>query len=287
MNVFLTGATGYIGSVVAETLAQRGHTVIGLARSDEAALQLDEEGHQAHRGDLSDPDSLRGAALSAGAVIHLAAGEKMAEMDTAAVRTLLDALNGTDTPFIYTSGVWVLGNTGDTVADEDAPTDAPSIVAWRPTLEDEVLGAGGTVIRPAIVYGRGGGIPAMLVQGGREHGVVRYVGDGTQHWPVVHVDDLADLYVRALEAPSGTLLHGATGEAYPVREIAEAASHAAGLPGQTEAWPLEEAREALGPFAEALALDQQVSGERAKTLLDWQPQGPSILEDLKDGSYAN
>ena len=288
MTVFVTGATGYIGHAVAEGLSERGHTVVGLARSDASAERLRRRGYRVQRGDLTDRDALQAAARQADAVIHQAAdGEDMVATDTAAVHAMLDALRDSDRSLIYTSGVWVLGHTGRDAADEDAPTDAIPLVAWRPALERDVLAAGGTVIRPAIVYGRGGGIPAMLVDEGRERGAVRYVGDGTQHWPVVHVDDLADLYVRALDAPGGTLLHAASGASHPMRAIAEAASHAAGVPGRVEAWPLDTAREALGSFADALALDQRVSGDRAKEMLGWRPEGPSIIEEIQHGSYVH
>jgi nucleoside-diphosphate-sugar epimerase len=139
------------------------------------------------------------------------------------------------------------------------------------------------VVRPAVVYGRGGGTPGMFVSAARRKGVVRYVGDGTQRWPFVHVDDLAALYVLALDAPTATLLTAAAGPSIPVIDIAEAAAQANGA--ETEAWPLEEAREKLGPYADALALDQQVSAERALGL-GWKPKRPSVLEDLRTGSYV-
>jgi nucleoside-diphosphate-sugar epimerase len=205
------------------------------------------------------------------------------------VRTLLDALAGSGKPFLYTSGVWVLGATGDTVADEGASTKAAAaIVVWRPGIEEMVThGAGqgirSVVIRPGVVYGRGGGAPGAFVAGGRKRGVVRFVGDGRQRWPMVHVDDLADLYVLALAAPAGTVLNAA-GPSLPVREIAEAAAIATGA--RAEAWPLEEARARLGVYADALALDQQVSAGRARAL-GWRPSRPSVLEEIRGGSYTS
>src|SRR5205823_8943417 len=120
--------------------------------------------------------------------------------DTEAVTAMLDALKGSGKPFVYTSGVWVLGNTGYQTVDESAALNPPRIVAWRPAAEQRVLdaakqGVRGIVIRPAIVYGRGGGIPAMLVQAANQSGAAWYVGDGQNRWPVVHVEDLADLYL--------------------------------------------------------------------------------------------
>lgn len=295
MNVLLTGATGYIGSAVVEALQQSGHQVTGLARSDQAMNKLKARGIRMHKGDLLDVMTIEHAAREAEGVIHAGATNdaNMAEADTSAVRAILAALRGTGKPFIYTSGVWVMGNTGDQVADESKPLDPTPVIAWRASLEGEIAkaakqGIRAIIIRPADVYGHGGGLLAMFVQSAREHGTARYIGTGENRWPFVHVDDLADLYVRALEkAPPGTLVIGAHGPSFRVHELAEAASLGAGAHGRTEAWALEEARTQMGPLADALVLDQQVSGDKAKRLLGWVPTAPSVLEDLKHGSYAN
>lgn len=293
MNVFLTGASGYIGRAVVSALRSRGHEVVGLARSDEAAQRLACQGIEVHRGDLADPAGLATAAGAADAVIHTANrnDEKTGEADRAAVEAMLAALAGTDKPFVYTSGIWVLGDTGGEEVDEVAPVRPAPIVAWRPAVENLVLAAAGrgvrsVVVRPGIVYGHGGGIPAMLVASARERGAARYVGSGDNHWPLVYTDDVADLYLRAAEdGEAGTLLH-AVGSHHRVAEVASAAADAGGADGRTEAWPLAEAREELGPFADALALDQRVSSRRAVERLGWRPRGPSILDDLRTGSYA-
>ena len=296
MNVFLTGATGYVGSAVADALRAVGHEVIGLARSDRAAAQLAERGIRAHRGDLLDFDAatIAQGAREADAVIHAATTNdaNAPKGDAAAVGAILAALRGTGKPFVYTSGIWVHGNTGDRVVDETSPLEPAPIIAWRPAIEQQVLlaataGVRASVIRPAIVYGRAGGIPGMFVQSAREHGAARYVGTGENRWPTVHVDDLADLYVRALTAaPAGTVLLGVSGPAHRVRQIARAASEGAGAGGKTTSWPLEEARRVLGPLADALALDQQATGRRAQELLQWSPRGPDVLDDLRRGSYG-
>ena len=294
MNVFLTGATGYIGSAVVDALQKSGHSVTGLARSDAAAEKLRERGCEVHRGDLQNPQTLAAGARAADATIHTASTSdtRSGQLEPPAVRAMLDAVEGSDQPFIYTSGVWVLGDTGDEPADEDAPLDPLPIVAWRPAVERMVLdaaerGVRTVVIRPAMVYGRGAGIPAMLVDAARKHGVVRYVGTGENRWTMIHVEDLADLYVRTVEnASAGTLLHAAAGPPLRVAEIASAAAEAGGVKGQTTGWPLDEAREKLGPFADALALDQWVSGKRAEEMFEWRPQAPSVLDDLRRGSYA-
>jgi len=294
MHVFLTGATGYIGSAIAQALQKSGHRVTGLVRSQEEEKKLKAPGIRPYKGDLLNVATIEQAAREADGVIHAAATNDatMAQVDTSVVRAILAALKGTNKPFIYTSGVWVMGNTGGQVADESKPPDPIPLIAWRVPLEGEIAAAAKQgvrtiIIRPADVYGRGGGLLAMFVQSAREHGATRYVGTGENRWPLVYVDDLADLYVRALEnAPAGTLLIGAHGPSHRVRDLAEAASNGAGADGRTEAWPLEEARKSLGPFADALTLDQQVSGDKAKRLLGWSPKAPSVLEDLKHGSYA-
>ena len=291
MNVFLTGATGYVGSAIADALLAAGHSVTGLARSEDAARKLIEKGITPRRGDLRSLDGLQAGARAFDGIIH-AGTTNDGPSDTAAVCAMLDAVRGSRKPFVYTSGIWVLGDTGGKIADETAPLKPAALVAWRPGLERLVLAAAqdavrAIVLRPAIVYGQGGGVTADLVRSARETGAARYVGTGENRWPLVHVADLGDLYRRAVEkAPSGALLHAAHGEAYRVRELAEAASVGAGAGGRTEAWPLEEARKALGPYADALVLDQQVSGAKAKSTLGWSPHGPDALEDLRCGSYA-
>jgi nucleoside-diphosphate-sugar epimerase len=289
MRVFVTGATGYVGAAVAQALRGAGHEVAGLARSDDAARALEAAGCGVVRGSLADADALARAAREADAVIHAGATGKadQAQVDTAAVAALLAALEGSGNPFVYTSGIWVLGATGDRVADEDAPLHPAALVTWRSDVERTMReaasrGIRSVVLRPGVVYGRGGGTPRMFVSAARKKGVVRYVGDGEQRWPPVHVDDLADLYVLALDAPAGTVLNAA-GPSLPVRAIAEAAAQANGA--RAEAWPLDEARAVLGPFADALALDQQVSAERAHAL-GWRPSRPSVLDELRSGSYA-
>jgi nucleoside-diphosphate-sugar epimerase len=290
MKVLLTGATGYIGSAVAERLLAAGHEVFGLARSEEAARKLEAAGVSPVRGDMKSPESISRAAREADAVIHTAAtGDADApQADEQAVAAILDALEGTNKPFIYTSGVWVLGNTKG-VADEETPLDPTPLVAWRPAIEERVLAAAergirSIVLRPGMVYGRGGGSVGEMVQSGRQKGTVRFVGTGENRWSLIHVEDLADLYLKALErAPAGTLLMVASGPSMTVREIAEAASRAAGAEGRVESWPIEQARERLGAYADAIVLDQQISAAKAMRLLDWKPAAPSVLEELERG----
>jgi nucleoside-diphosphate-sugar epimerase len=291
MKVFLTGATGYIGTAVADRLRAAGHEITGLARSDAAAARLKSSGITPVRGDFTDPASVGSAAREADGVISMATTYNPA-IDGPAIDSILDALAGSNKPFVYTSGIWSHGDTGGAVVDETTPPHPAALVEWRQGVEDRVRagarrGIRTVVIRPAIVYGRGGGIPAGFVQSARKEGAARYVGTGKNRWPFVHVDDLADLYLLALEqAPAGSVLLGVAGPSRTVSDVAAAASRGAGAGGRTVAWPLEEARQKLGPYADALVLDQQASGRRAQELLGWQPHRPDVLEDIERGSYA-
>jgi nucleoside-diphosphate-sugar epimerase len=292
MRVFLTGASGYIGTAVAERLRAAGHELSGLARSDASAAKLKSAGIQPLRGDFSDPKSVGSAARAADGVISLATTYDPA-IDGPAVDAILDALAGSNKPFIYTSGIWSHGDTGGKVVDETSPPNPAELVRWRQKVEERVLegakrGIRSVVIRPAMVYGRGGGLPAGFVESARQEGAARYVGTGQNRLALVHVDDLADLYLLALEkAPPGTLLLGVSGPSRPVSEIAAAASRGAGAGGRTVATPLEEARKKLGAYADALVLDQQASGRRAQELLGWKPRRPDVLEDIERGSYVS
>jgi nucleoside-diphosphate-sugar epimerase len=293
MHVFLTGASGYIGGAVADALQKAEHTVTGLARSDKSAQELEGRGIRVLRGDLSDTDVIARGAREADGVIHTAAtgDANTPAADHGAREAIIAALAGSNKPFVYTAGLWDMGNTGETPVDEDGPLHPPAITAWRAEAVKEVLAAAGqgirtVVIRPGMVYGRGAGAPTSFVQSARQEGAARFVGDGANHWSLVDVDDLADLYVRALEhAPAGTLLLAVAGPAVAVHDIAEAASRAASAGGRVQAWPLEQARQAMGPMADALALDQHATAARASRLLGWTPQAPSVLDQLAQGGY--
>jgi nucleoside-diphosphate-sugar epimerase len=291
MKIFLTGATGYIGSAVAEALQAAGHAVAGLARSAEAEQTLKTRAITPLSGDLKEPKSLASSVESCDGVIHCGTTND-GHHDADAVGGMLETLKGTYKPFLYTSGVWVLGNTGDVPATEESPVDPPQIVEWRPNLETDVLAAAEygirtMVLRPGVVYGWGLGLPALFVQTANEKGAGYYIGDGQNRWPTVHVEDLADLYVRLIEKGVSGLYHGVEGSSVRVREIAAAASFGAGAGGKTASWtPVEAADRFGGALVEALLLDQVVSGEKAKRELGWDPKAVPLVEDLRYGSYA-
>ena len=292
MRVLVTGATGLIGGAVARRLKAGGHEVAGLARSDASAGKLADEGFGVIRGDLADAASIASAARSVDAVIHAASpGDRnMATYDMAATRSILEALRGTGKRFVYTSGCLVYGPTGDVPATEDSPLHPLELVRWREALEGEILAAATegihpSVIRPGWVYGNWGGAAMMMYGGAREHGVARYIGDGRNRWSTVHAEDLADLYVLTLErAPVSSVFNGVHGAPTPLVEIARAASQVAGAEGRVASWPLEDARESLWTFADAITCDQVVSGEKAKRELGWRPSRRSIVDELR--SYA-
>ncbi|MFI0925064.1 SgcJ/EcaC family oxidoreductase [Streptomyces sp. NPDC021012] len=290
MKVLLTGATGYIGSAVSEHLAAAGHQVVGVTRGAASHPAW----HARLVGDTAEPASLAGLVTpDIEAVIHLAPPSGDADTDLAAVDALATPLRGTGRPFVYTSGVWVLGATGEAQeVAEEVPTDPIGIVGYRPRIEQRVLAevaedVRAVVVRPGIVYGRGGGIPAILVDRARSQGVPEYFGEEGVRWPTVHVDDLAELFVAAVErAGAGTVWHGVGESATPVRDLARAAGRAAGVLAAPRVLSVEKAAEDFGPlFADALALDQSVSGAAARTALGWQPSGPGPVAELVSGSY--
>src|SRR5918994_1161110 len=233
MQVFLTGASGYIGSAVADRLRAAGHVVSGLARSDTAASRLPAAGIQPTRGNFTEPKRVGAAARSGVGVISMATTYDP-NVDGPAIGAMLAALAGSNKPMIYASGIWSHGDAAGKVVDETSPPRPATLVQWRQAVEERVLDAARegirtVVIRPAIVYGRGRGIPAEFLDSARKEGGARFVGTGQNRWPFVYVDDLADLYLLALErAPAGTLLLAVGGPSYPVKDVAAAASRGVG-----------------------------------------------------------
>ncbi|MFE6049991.1 NAD-dependent epimerase/dehydratase family protein [Kitasatospora sp. NPDC056446] len=287
MRVLLTGGTGYIGAAVLDRLVSGGHQVTALVRSAEKAEQVRARGAEPAVADLADHDALTALATASEGVIHLASpgDETSMSVDEVAVVSFLRALRNTDRPFVHTTGVWLHGS-GSAIT-ESSGMNPPRLTAWRVPIGELVRDAQGvrtSIIAPAVVYGHGGGLLNLVAAGPRTSGdtpALTMIGSGEQHWSTVHVDDLAELYVLALEkAPAGSYFLGAGGANPTVREITEAVSRSVGLAGRVEPEPVVQTLDRLGLLGEALLLDQRASGDTARRVLGWAPSGPSVLDDI-------
>lgn len=251
MQVLVTGATGYIGGAVAEALGAAGHGVIATARTPEKVRLLEKQGYRACLAGLENPGALARAAQEADGVIHtaLAWGESVGAVDRKRRREHAGGPRGfRQAVRLYQR---LLGDGQDTrprrrrVRPARSSSRGGLAAVGRVVQDAGAKKVRGVLIRPAMLYGRGGGILAEFVRSARERGLVRFVGTGENHWTFVfvHVDDLADLYVRALEkAPAGDVFLAAEGPAYTVREVVETAGRAGGAGARAEPWPVEEAR---------------------------------------------
>jgi len=281
MKIFLTGATGYIGSRVLPALTAAGHSVTALVRNS----SVRGAGVTPVVGDMRDRDTVRRLASEADAVIALATpgDATSAAADDDFVGAVLAGLRPGAT-LLRTGGIWVYGDGAGIT--EEKPLDAPAIVAWREAVDKRALTAPGIrslLIEPGIVYGYGTGIPGMFFGDPAE---VRLLGPGTQHWATVHVDDLAELYVAALTlGAAGERFIAVGGDNPTVREMGEAASRRLGLDGRVVPEDAAATVARLGDFGAALLLDQQASGEKARRELSWKPTRPSLLDEFRSGAY--
>lgn len=302
MRVFVTGATGHIGSAVLDALQRASHDVVALVRHQDKARRLADRGIDAAVGTLGNPNTWRAQAATCDAFVHAAfePSPKGVEIERIALDTLVEVARGASergaAALVYTSSLWVLGQTPDP-ADETAPLHPAAIVAWRPEHERLVLDAGTdrlrtAVIRPGYVYGGARGVVADLLASA-ENGLMRIVGSGDNHWPLVYDRDLADLYVRVVASDDGRGVFHATDEAdETLRAIADAIAAHRPHPPDIRYVPLAEAQAKMGPIAEALALDQRVRSPRAHAL-GWTPSLssvsgniPRLFEELRRGRVA-
>jgi len=286
-RIFVTGATGYLGGAIAARLARAGHEVFGLTRDAERASALAAIGIKPVLGDLSERDTFMGALQNCDAAVHALYDEDdVAGRDQTALEAYRQAAqDGRVRRLLYTSGMWVHGDTGGKVIDESAPIAPLGVVAWRAAHEEVAMDLSEhevtvTVFRPAIVYGESRGILGGMFAEARARRTVSYPGDGTQHWGMVHRDDVAEAYALALE-------HGRGGERYAlvdetqltVREIAEAIARASGAAARP--WPRAEVIAKLGLFGEALLTDQKITAVKARRQLGWVPRHTSFVHEAE------
>ncbi len=293
MKVFVTGATGYIGSAVVRELLGAGHQVTGLARSDESAAALKSAGAEAQRGTLEDLDSLQRGARAADGVIHLAYVhdfsniEASGAIDLHAVEAMLAALEGTGKPFVNTSGTLMLAMLGRLGTEEDAgPVGMRRVDSEDATVSMAQRGVRSSVVRLApTVHGEGDrGFVSSLIGIARAKGVSAYVGDGSNRWPAVHRLDAARLFRLAVEAaPAGSRWHGAAEEGVPFRDIAAAIGRQLKLP--TASISAEEAGAHFSWLGGMVALDNPTSSALTRQRLGWQPQQPTLIADIEQGHY--
>jgi nucleoside-diphosphate-sugar epimerase len=290
MRVFVTGASGFVGSAVVRELIGAGHQVVGLARSDQGAASVTAAGAEAHRGDLTDLDGLRTAAAAADGVIHtafihdnFANFDASGEVDRRAIEALGDALSGSGRPFIVTSGTALVRG----IATEDSAPDTAVPTSGRLANETSALsyvdrGVRVCILRlPPTVHDEGdhGFVPG-LIEIARAQGVSAYPGDGSNRWAAVHRLDAAQLYRLALEsAPAGSRLHAVGEEGIPFRDIAEVIARQLDL-------PLTSAQDShFGWLSRFAVLDAAASSARTQELLDWHPTHPGLIADLEKGHY--
>jgi nucleoside-diphosphate-sugar epimerase len=300
MRVFVTGASGWVGSAVVPELLGAGHEVIGLARSDSSAAALTAAGAEVLRGTLDDFDVLRSGAAASDGVIHLAFKHDIAfsggfaaaaEADRRAVETFGEALAGTNRPFVLASGLLGLAP-GRVATEEDRPSPdlggGPGTRAGTAEVTRSLAGRGvrSSVLRlPPTVHGDGdNGFVAYLVGVARDKGVAGYVGDGSNRWPAVHRSDAARLFRLALEnAEAGSVLHVVADEGVPIRAVAEVFGRHLGVPLASVA--PEDADEHFGWMAGFVGLDSPASSALTRERLGWQPTQPGLIEDLEKGHY--
>src|SRR4051794_25726574 len=287
MNVALTGATGFIGSHVLAELREHGHEVTALVPDDAQADVVAARGATPVVVDLYDRPAIVSVLRDADGAIHTASpgDETSADLDSAVVDAVIEALAGTGKPYIHISGTWVYGPNSS--ISEDSPFNPPAMVAWKEPIERRLLSATdmrAVVIVSALAYGDGGGgIPGLLLGSPRDDaGNLIMLGTGQQHWSTVHVADLADFFRRALEDGSARVYY-VIGEGLtpPAAELPGAAAVAAGAPGAVPGSD-DEARARLGDyFAEVLLLDERTDASKARAELDWHPSHPGLVDEFR------
>ena len=298
MKIFMTGASGYIGGSVADRLLKAGHSITGLARSEGAAARLRAHGIEAVRGDLGSHGVVRDGARSADAVINCASAD-----DPFVVAAIVEGLEGSGKAFLHTSGSSVIGDKAagkfsPRVYHEDTPYDPLPEKIQRFAVQRAVLAAAGRGVRsavlcPCLIYGKGRGanpdsiqVPSLIRQAVRS-GVPRYIGAGENVWSTVHVDDVADVYLLALEgAPAGSFFFIENGEA-SLKSIVESIARLLGGRQAPQSWSIDAAIAEWGPQAAWFSLggNSRVSADKARKLLGWKAADASLFHEIEHGWY--
>ncbi len=295
MRIFLTGATGFIGSTIVPELLQAGHQVLGMTRSDDGAKALAAAGAEVHRGELEDHESLRSGAAKADAVIHTAFDHNFAnfvancDKDRQAIKALASALVGSQRPLLITSGTGMGSKGHGLLATEDVfNTDHPNPRTASELAGNEMLAAGVavSVVRlPQVHDTKRQGLISPLIEVARAKGFSAYVGEGQNRWPAAHVLDVARLYRLAIEkCTPGSRYHAVDEEGITARDIAEVLGAGLGLP--VKSITASEAADHFGWLGAFVGLDLSASSAWTRKALGWKPTGPTLLEDLKQMDYS-
>ncbi|MDG4782444.1 NAD-dependent epimerase/dehydratase family protein [Micromonospora sp. WMMD961] len=296
MQILITGGTGYLGSVLVEHFVAAGHEVVALTRSPQSAAVATQAGARPLLGSLTDTALLETAAAQADAVVHAAAvdyagGEDAVRAEAAAVEALIRGAGkaGTGKPFIYTSTNLVYGLDPAQSQNEDAELPEPGLVpaklvGERLVREAEAAGLNGMIIRVSLVYGRGGTMLLnSLIGAATGSGAAIYIGAGDNEWTPVHVDDLARLYLRALERPTAGTYNAAGTQRFTFRELAEAIADLTGTTATSIT--AEQAESAMGPMAALIQSSARITSHKARDTFGWSTSGPALPDDVRSGSY--
>lgn len=289
MRIFVTGASGYIGRAVAKAFRSKGHIVYGLVRSEDNARLLSLDEIWPIIGDLNNPETYNYILNEVEVAVHCAFenSENGVELDNKTIDTVLSVFSQSplSKAFLYTSGVWIYGATGNQIADEATPVNPIDLVKWRSRHETKVLKASSShlrtvVLRPGCVFGGVGGLTSILFST-TYNGSVSIVGDGSNRWAMVHLEDLAYAYVSAIEKElTNVILNVVDDSSFTVKEMAEAVARAAGMPEKVVSFSLEEAQKRFGSLAPALMINQQINNARIKRLLHWSTHHAPFVNEI-------